>query len=148
VSVPAPASAPAVSVQPAPANGVTLEQIVGAAGQRFSPKEVIQKTARIPGASGALLAMSDGLLVASDTPANVKAETVAAFLPQIFGRMNQYTKELSLGPLQELTLAVENGAWHIARRGDVFLAVLGKGRDAVPLNLVAQIAAELSSQTI
>jgi predicted regulator of Ras-like GTPase activity (Roadblock/LC7/MglB family) len=92
--------------------------------------------------------MSDGLLVANDTPSNVKAETVAAFLPQIFGRMNQYTKELSLGPLQELTLGVENGTWHIARRGDVFLAVLGKGRDAVPLNLVAQIAAELSSQSI
>jgi len=49
----------------------------------------VQKTSELPGVSGALIALQDGLLVASCMPPEWKTETVAAFLPQIFGRMHQ-----------------------------------------------------------
>jgi predicted regulator of Ras-like GTPase activity (Roadblock/LC7/MglB family) len=97
--------------------------------------------------AGALLAMSDGLLVTSNTPPAIKGETIAAFLPQMFGRMNQYTKELTLGPLQQLTLGVESGQWHIIKGPNIYFAVLGKRGETLPLNLLAQVAAELSSQS-
>ena len=102
---------------------------------------------RLPGAAGALLAMNDGLLVTSHTPPNVKSETIAAFLPQMFGRMNQYTKELALGPLQQLTLGVAGGQWHVVKCETIYFAVLGRPGESLPLNLLAQVAAELSSQS-
>jgi predicted regulator of Ras-like GTPase activity (Roadblock/LC7/MglB family) len=91
--------------------------------------------------------MSDGLLVTSQTPPEMKTETIAAFLPQMFGRMNQYTKELALGGLEHLTLGVESGQWYVIKAPNIYFAVLGKRGETLPLNLLAQVAAELSSQS-
>jgi predicted regulator of Ras-like GTPase activity (Roadblock/LC7/MglB family) len=143
-----PVAAPLPQAEPAPANQqLALEQVIGNAGSRFGAKEIITNAARLPGVSGTLLALSDGLLVTSNTPPSVKADTIAAFLPQMFGRMNQYTKELALGPLQQLTLGVEGAQWHVVKCPNIYFAVLGKHGETLPLNLLAQIAAELSSQS-
>ena len=143
-----PASAVPTPVSVAPvAPGISLEQVIGPAAKRLAAREIIANTARLPGLSGAILVMSDGLLVTNATPAAVKAETIAAFVPQMFGRMNQYTKELSLGSLHHLTLGIEGGQWHFLKSGSLYLAVLGKPGETLPLNMLAQIAAELSSQS-
>jgi predicted regulator of Ras-like GTPase activity (Roadblock/LC7/MglB family) len=147
-SLPAAPLAPASAPVPASANpDVAVEQVIGNAGSRLGAKEIVANAARLPGVSGALLVLSDGLLVTSNTPPAVRAETIAAFIPQMFGRMNQYTKELSLGPLQQLTLGVEDAQWHVVKCPNIYFAVLGKHGDTLPLNLLAQIAAELSSQS-
>ena len=138
-----PTPVPVASVAP----GISLEQVIGPAAKRVAAREIIANTARLPGLSGAILVMSDGLLVTNATPAAVKAETIAAFVPQMFGRMNQYTKELTLGPLHHLTLGIEGGQWHFLKSGSLYLAVLGKPGETLPLNMLAQIAAELSSQS-
>lgn len=154
----APASAPVAAVRmvstplpkietPAASDEVPLEQVIGNGTGHFPPKEIVANAAKLPGVSGALLVMSDGLLVTSNTPPAVKAETIAAFLPQMFGRMNQYTKELALGPLQQLTLGIEDGSWHVIKAPNIYFAVLGKRGETLPLNLLAQIAAELSNQS-
>jgi predicted regulator of Ras-like GTPase activity (Roadblock/LC7/MglB family) len=136
------------SLAPAPANtDVEVEQIIGSSGSRFGAKEIVTNAAKLPGVAGALLVLSDGLLVTSNTPPSIKADTIAAFIPQMFGRMNQYTKELALGPLQQLTLGVEGAQWHVVKCPNIYFAVLGKHGDSLPLNLLAQIAAELSSQS-
>ncbi len=138
----------APTVIPSPArNQESLEQIVGTAERRFNAKEIVANTSRLPNVAGVLLAMSDGLLVTSHTPPQMKAETIAAFLPQMFGRMNQYTKELALGPLRQLTLGVESGQWNVFKDEAIYFAVLGKRGETLPLNLLAQVAAELSSQS-
>lgn len=150
---PAPAAhvaAPAIAPEPASAPAVeqtSVEEVIGESGSRLGAKEIVSNAARLPGVAGALLAMSDGLLVTSNTPPTIKAETIAAFLPQMFGRMNQYTKELALGPLQQLTLGVETGQWHVVKGPNIYFAVLGKRGETLPLNLLAQVAAELSSQS-
>ena len=138
-----PTPVPVATVAP----GISLEQVIGPAAKRVAAREIIANTARLPGLSGAILVMSDGLLVTNATPAAVKAETIAAFVPQMFGRMNQYTKELTLGPLHHLTLGIEGGQWHFLKSGSLYLAVLGKPGETLPLNMLAQIAAELSSQS-
>lgn len=152
VSAPAPAIVPVAEPAAAPVAAPTAEEVsadavIGAEGSRFGAKEIVANTSRLPGVAGALLAMSDGLLVTSATPASVKGETIAAFLPQMFGRMNQYTKELALGPLQQLTLGIESGQWHVVKGPNIYFAVLGKRGETLPLNLLAQVAAELSNQS-
>ena len=129
------------------AEEISADQVIGPEGSRFGAKEIVINTSRLPGVAGALLAMSDGLLVTSAAPATVKGETIAAFLPQMFGRMNQYTKELALGPLQQLTLGIESGQWHVVKGPNIYFAVLGRRGETLPLNLLAQVAAELSIQS-
>ena len=148
VPVAAPAPAPvAVPVAAPVAEEISADQVIGPEGSRFGAKEIVTNTSRLPGVAGALLAMSDGLLVTSAAPATVKGETIAAFLPQMFGRMNQYTKELALGPLQQLTLGIESGQWHVVKGPNIYFAVLGRRGETLPLNLLAQVAAELSIQS-
>lgn len=145
---PAPTPAPAVSTPQAESpQEFRVEEVIGESGSRFSAKEIVANALRVPGVTGALLAMNDGLLVTSQTSPQVKAETVAAFLPQMFGRMNQYTKELALGQLQHLTLGVPGGQWLVIKSESIYFAVLGKPGQSLPLNLLTQVAAELSSQS-
>lgn len=146
-TAPLTANEPARINQPPAQSESSLEEIIGKAASRLSAKEIVANTSRLPGVGGVLLAMSDGLLVTSNTPPQLKAETIAAFLPQMFGRMNQYTKELALGPLQQLTLGVESGQWNVFKGEAIYFAVLGKCGELLPLNLLAQVAAELSSQS-
>jgi predicted regulator of Ras-like GTPase activity (Roadblock/LC7/MglB family) len=136
-------SEPTVSAE----SSFSVEKVIGPANGRFGAKEIVVNTSRLPGAAGALLAMSDGLLVTSQAPSQCKTETIAAFLPQMFGRMTQYTKELSLGSLDRISLSVENGEWHVFKAPNIYFAVLGKRGEALSLNLLAQVAAELSSQS-
>ena len=107
----------------------------------------MQKTAQLPGVSGALIALQDGLLVASCMPSEWRTETVAAFLPQIFGRMHQYTKELRMGELQSVTFAVDAGALQIYAAGIIYFATLSRPDAPLPLHELNLIARELSRHT-
>jgi predicted regulator of Ras-like GTPase activity (Roadblock/LC7/MglB family) len=138
--------APAAPAAPAGEAALDLNALLGPPGQRLPVKEIIANTARLPGAAGALLAMSDGLLVSSAVPSNLKDEVVAAFLPQIFGRMTQYARELSLGGVRAVTLTVEGGSWQILKESNVYFAVLCRPDKTIPLSQLAVIAAELNKQ--
>ncbi len=54
----------------------------------------------LPGVAGAVVALADGLRVAGQVPSEFNADTVAAFLPQIYERVNQCTRELRMGAPQ------------------------------------------------
>ena len=116
------------------------------AKQDLSPNETVKHLATLPGVAGAFIAMQDGLLVAAHLPETFKAETMAAFLPQIFGRMHQYTKELKLGGLSNLTFVAENVPWQIVKTGVVYLVALGKSGEDLPGAKLNEIAAELGRQ--
>jgi len=125
-----------------------LAELFGQPEKRhWTPNEIVQKTSTLPGVSGALIALQDGLLVASSMPPDWKTETVAAFLPQIFGRMNQYTKELKMGELYSVTFAVDKGALQIFASGIIYFATLSRPDSALPLYELALIAKELSRHT-
>jgi hypothetical protein len=142
-----PAKKAAKSVEPAQPAFPSIETLLGTASGKYSPKEIVQNVAKLPGMAGALLAMADGLPVAGVMPQNVKADTLAAFLPQMFGRMTQYTKELGLGGLQSMTLDVEGGCWQVFKQPNIYFAVCGKPGEQMPFNLLVQIAAELNKET-
>ncbi len=138
--------APAAPVVPSAPSALDLNVILGEPARRHSANQIVQNTTKLPGVNGALLAMNDGLLVASALPPDMKGELMAAFLPQIFGRMNQYTKELGLGGLQTLSFTVAGGSWQVFKSGGIFLAVTARPGEQLPFTPLAAIAAELGRQ--
>ena len=140
-----PAAAPTMA-QPAKAPA-DLAELFGQPGKKnWTPNEIVQKSGSLPGVSGALIAMQDGLLVASQLPGAMKGDTVAAFIPQIFGRMNQYTQDLKLGELNHLTLSVDQVPWHFAKVGNVYFAAVGNKGESLPLPHLILISSELARQ--
>jgi predicted regulator of Ras-like GTPase activity (Roadblock/LC7/MglB family) len=108
-----------------------------------TPNEIVSRTAALEGVTGALIALPDGLMVASRLPAELNGDTVAAFLPQIFGKVNQCTKELRMGELNNVNFTVGNIPWKIFRVNAIFFAAFGRAGEPLPTAQLAALAAEL-----
>ena len=91
----------------------------------WTPPEICRGICALEGVAGSVLAMSDGLAVAAQLPPPLKADTVAAFLPQIFSRISQSAGEMQLGPVTGIVLAAGQGDCAIYKTGKLYLAVLG-----------------------
>jgi predicted regulator of Ras-like GTPase activity (Roadblock/LC7/MglB family) len=117
-------------------------------GTRFvakyaTPNEVVSRAAALDGVAGVLIALPDGLMVASRLRADLNGDTLAAFLPQIFGKVNQCTKELRMGELNNLNFTVGNVPWKIFRVNAIFFAAFGRVGESLPTAQLAALAAEL-----
>jgi len=117
-------------------------------GTRFvakyaTPNEVVSRAAALDGVAGALIALPDGLMVASRLRAELNGDTLAAFLPQIFGKVNQCTRELRMGELNNLNFTVGNIPWKIFRVNAIFFAAFGRPGEALPTAQLAALASEL-----
>jgi predicted regulator of Ras-like GTPase activity (Roadblock/LC7/MglB family) len=117
-------------------------------GTRFisrcaTPNEVVSRAAAMDGIAGALIALPDGLMVASRLAPDLNGETLAAFLPQIFGKVTQCTKELRMGELNNLNFTVGNVPWKIFRVNAIFFAAFGRAGEPLPGPQLAALAAEL-----
>lgn len=120
----------------------------GAASTEFtkryaSPNEIVSRAAALDGVAGALIALPDGLMVASRIPMDLNADTLAAFLPQLFNKVSQCTKELRMGELNNLNFTVGNVPWKIFRVNAIFFAVFGRPAQPLPTAQLAALAAEL-----
>lgn len=120
----------------------------GASGTEFitryaSPNEIVSRAAGLEGVVGALIALPDGLMVASRIPADMSGDTLAAFLPQIYSKVSQCTKELRLGELNNLTFTVGNVPWKIFRVNAIFFAAFGHAAQPLPTAELAALAVEL-----
>ncbi len=113
----------------------------------WTPNEIVQRTAQLPGVAGSLIALQDGLLVASSMPQQMKTETIAAFVPQIFGRMNQYSKDLQMGETKAVSFTVDVGTIQVYNAGIIYFASLGKKGLLLPLAELQLIAGELGRHT-
>ena len=111
--------------------------------RRAMPKDVVARAIELPGVAGALVALQDGLKVASRVPADLNADTLAAFLPQIFERLGQSTRELRMGALNNVNFTVGNVPWKIYRVNSVYFAAFGRAGEALPTAQLALLAAEL-----
>ncbi len=112
----------------------------------ITPNQSVQKLCGLPGVAGAVLVSQDGFVVAQQLPPPIKAETVAAFLPQIFGRLSQNSKEMNLGELSVLTFVVDNVTWQLSKTGNLFLAVVARAGESLPSAQINPIAAEIGRQ--
>lgn len=108
-----------------------------------TPQEIVTRAMALPGVAGALVALPDGLKVASQIPPEFNADTLAAFLPQIFDRVSQSTRELRMGALNNFNFTVGNVPWKIFRVNAVFFAAFGRAGELLPTVQLAALAAEL-----
>ena len=148
----APAHAPAPAAVPAfipdPTRAKSLAELFGEPNKKnWTPNEIVQKTITMRGIIGALIALQDGLLVAGSMPQPWKTETIAAFIPQIFGRLTQYTKELQMGEVKTVSFGVDGGTLQIFNAGIIYFGALGQQGTALPVEELTLIASELSRHT-
>jgi predicted regulator of Ras-like GTPase activity (Roadblock/LC7/MglB family) len=108
-----------------------------------TPNEVVSRAAALEGIVGALVALPDGLMVASHLPPDVNGDTLAAFLPHIFSKVSQCTRELRMGELNNLNFTVGNVPWKIFRVNAIFFAAFGRAGQPLPTGQLAQLAGEL-----
>jgi predicted regulator of Ras-like GTPase activity (Roadblock/LC7/MglB family) len=108
-----------------------------------TPNEIVSRAAALEGVAGAIIALPDGLMVANSVPSDLNPDTVAAFLPQIFGKVSSCTKELRMGELNNLNFTVGNVPWKIFRVNAIFFAAFGREGQALPTARLAALAAEL-----
>ncbi len=113
----------------------------------WTPAEIVKHIVQLPQVAGAVVALQEGLVVAHSLPETMKGEVVAAFLPQIFGRLNQYSGEMKLGEIDDLLMCTHGAYFQIFRLGYVFFAVLGKPGESLPWQELRVIAEELTRQT-
>ena len=111
--------------------------------RRAPPDEIVSHAMKLPGVAGALVALPDGLTVASQIPPDLNADTLAAFLPQIYGRVSQCTRELRMGELNNLNFTVGNVPWKVFRIHGVYFAAFGRAGEALPTAQLALLAGEL-----
>jgi predicted regulator of Ras-like GTPase activity (Roadblock/LC7/MglB family) len=111
--------------------------------RQAQPKDVVARSAALPGVAGVVVALPDGLNVASQVPAEFNADTLAAFIPQIFERMSQSAKELRMGALNNVSFTVGNVPWRIFRVNSVFLAAFGRAGESLPAAELSKLAGEL-----
>jgi predicted regulator of Ras-like GTPase activity (Roadblock/LC7/MglB family) len=111
---------------------------------RFStPSDIVARAEVLECVVGVLIALPDGLMVASKVPAEFNADTLAAFLPQIFSRVSQCSNELRMGDLNNLSFTVGNVPWKIFRVNAVYFAAFGRAGQSMPTMQLAALAAEL-----
>ncbi len=108
-----------------------------------SPKDVVARAVALPGVAGAVVSLPDGLRVAGEVPAEFNADTLAAFIPQIFERMNQSAKELRMGALNNVSFTVGNVPWRIFRVNSVYFAAFGRAGESFPALELTRLAGEL-----
>lgn len=113
-----------------------------------SPSQIVFKAMELPGVAGAFIALPDGLKVASQIPSDLNADTLAAFVPQIFARVNQCSRELRMGDLNNLSFTVGNVPWRIFRVNAVYFAAFGRAGEQLPAAPLSALAAELDRRKI
>lgn len=121
-------------------------------GTRFvakyaTPNEIVSRAASLQGVAGALIALPDGLMVANRLPSDYNPDTLAAFLPQIFGKLSGCTQELRMGEVNNLSFTVGAVPWKIFRVHAIFFAALGRAGEPLPGAALAALAAELDHKT-
>ncbi len=108
-----------------------------------APSEIVTRAMQLPGVAGVVIALPDGLKVASQIPSDLNGDTLAAFIPQLFARVNQCSRELRMGDMNNLSFTVGNVPWKIFRVNAVYFAAFGRVNEPMPTAQLATLAAEL-----
>jgi predicted regulator of Ras-like GTPase activity (Roadblock/LC7/MglB family) len=108
-----------------------------------SPADIVARAAQLPGVAGVVIALPDGLKVASQVSADLNSDTLAAFIPQLFARVNQFSRELRMGDLNNLSFTVGSVPWKIFRVNAVYFAAFGRANEPLPTAPLAALAVEL-----
>ncbi len=111
------------------------------------PSELVERACSLAGVAGAVIALKEGLLVAAKLPPEFTQETLGAFLPQLFGRVEETMENMQIGPLQNLMFTAGDRPWQIWKVGNAFFAAMGRPNELLPGSQLKIIAAQLARHT-
>ena len=77
----------------------------------------------------------------------MNAETAAGFLPQVYSRLGQYTRELKLGDPSQVEMLVGKIPLQIYKCPHAYFAVLGKAAEPLPKLQLSALAGQLTPRT-
>jgi predicted regulator of Ras-like GTPase activity (Roadblock/LC7/MglB family) len=92
--------------------------------QELSLQEVVRQIGVLPGVSGCILAMSDGLLLTGQLPDHLDSNAVSVFAPQLFKKVGRYTREIQVGQIRRMTIFTDRHPLSIFQAGDIYLVVV------------------------
>jgi len=147
-SIPSPFAAAAPPPAPAPAAAGTSAKESGALGlDGRLPSQLVERACSLSGVAGAVIALQEGLVVAAKVPPEFAQESVAAFLPQLFSRLEESMERMKIGELQNLMFTAGDRPWQIWKAGNVFFAAMGRPNELLPGAQLKVIAAQLARHT-
>lgn len=132
-------AAVAVAVNAKPMGALGLDEAI--------PATLIERACALSGVAGSVIALKDGLLVAARTPEEFTAETIAAFLPQVFSRVESAAGSMQIGEFQTLMFTAGDRPWQIWKAGGLFFAAIGRPNELLPSAQLKIIAGQLARQT-
>ena len=116
--------------------------------RRCTPKEIIERAMQLPGILAPIVALPDGLKVAHHVPSDINPDTVAAFIPQLFSRVSQCSKELRMGELNNLNFTIGNTLGKFSASMRFIFAAFGLAGQPLPTQQLAVLAGELDRKKI
>jgi len=129
-----------------PATATAGDFVQPAENVSVPPAEIVARACELPGVSGAVVGLEEGLVVAQKLPAGFAADTFAAFMPQIFGRLERYAAEMQLGEATQITIQSAQGPCQIFRDGKIYLGVIGRPGEKLP-ECLGILSKQLASHT-
>jgi hypothetical protein len=114
---------------------------------RLTPGQLVREATALKGVAGALVALADGLPVASQLAPGLNAETMAAFVPRIYDQVGASVHEFRIGELTTLRFKVGAIPWEIRRVGRAYFSVQGRASEPFPEEALAALARRLDVST-
>jgi competence ComEA-like helix-hairpin-helix protein len=97
--------------------------------RELSLQEIVSALAGLRGVEGCILAMDDGLLLTGQLPLPLEPNAVGALAPQLFKKVERYTRELEVGRVRRLTIFTEQKPMSIFQAGNIYLVVVHHARN-------------------
>jgi predicted regulator of Ras-like GTPase activity (Roadblock/LC7/MglB family) len=138
---------PPAEVLAVKSSGAAAVTSAAASRKPVEPVEIVSRACALPGILGALIATTDGLLVAASLPSDLVAESLAAFVPQMHQKAAQYTAELGMGQPGQLTISLPGRVLVIVSASRGYLAVLGRKGEPLPETQLQTLAGHLNRST-
>lgn len=102
-----------------------LNQLLGVEhNQELTLQEIVRRTSALPGITGCILAMSDGLLLTGQLPEQFDQNAISVFAPQLFKKVGRYARELRVGQIRRLTIFTDQQPVSIFQAGEIFLVII------------------------
>ena len=134
--------APLVSPPPVPA--APLSRSSETPGVERGPMEIVERACALNGIAGAIIASGEGLTIAAKLPPELNAETLGAFIPQVFSRLEQAVEPMAIGELKNVMFTAGERPWHILKSGTFFFAAMGRPNELLPSAQLKMLAAQLA----
>lgn len=149
---PEPSTAPApVEEKPSPRSElppkVHLGELLGAPEKtEWTPVEIVQRVAGLPGIAGAIISLAAGQVAAAEVDSAIKADLVAFRVPKIFDLTAEQVAGMELESVGHVSFTSGGTPWLVFKLGNIFFTVQGRAGDLLPVARLQSIALEIGRQ--